>query len=183
MLRGYIFILLLLISMASYSQEKLYNILPMIEGQVQFEEVVPVENVSKDDLYKRAKKWIVETYKSANDVIQYDDPSGGEVIGKGFFEVNWQATFMHTYKVNVFHTVNIKVKDGRYKFVINGFRVKFHLPADKYSPPVDGDEPLETFNKAREKNAAKFASVVDAEMYTIVNSIKTGMKKSSKDDW
>ena len=52
-----------------------------------YQEVIEVSNISKDDLYTRARAWFVKGYKSANAVLQMDDRESGTIIGKGYFEV------------------------------------------------------------------------------------------------
>ena len=71
------------LSINSYSQEKLVDILPLVNGEVVYTEVIKVDSLNAKELYNRAKKWIVLNYKSANDVIQLDDKEDGILIGKG----------------------------------------------------------------------------------------------------
>lgn len=167
----------------AFSQEKLYDILPLADNKVSYSDVIVVDNINRDELLRRAKKWIVDSYKSANDVIQYEDIGEGEIIGKGHFETTWQATFMHTYKVNVLHTVKIQAKDGRYRYEITNLKVKFHIPADRLGPGTDVEEPVEEFNKKREKNVVKFASNIDSGVKSIIESLNSSIKKPSKNDW
>ncbi|MGI4760513.1 MAG: DUF4468 domain-containing protein [Janthinobacterium lividum] len=40
-------------------------------GRITYEGVVEVNGVSKADLFTRANAWVARTYRSANNVIQY----------------------------------------------------------------------------------------------------------------
>ena len=57
----------------------------------------------------RAKKWFVDNYKSAKDVIQLDDKENGEITGTGNFKISY-----YTRKPYISHTISIFVKEGRY---------------------------------------------------------------------
>lgn len=94
--------------------------MPLVDGKVVFSEVVPVEGVTADQLYTRAKMAVVEMFKSANDVIQLDDKENGVLIVKG------ANSFV--YKVNAFDegtgyvkfALKIYLKDEKYKIEISG---------------------------------------------------------------
>ena len=89
-----IFISLLLLPGICFSQKQkdpsedeirsAYSALPKAEGQYEWAEVVQMDSsVKKDDLYRNAKLFFANEFKSAKDVIQYDDRGEGKVIGKG----------------------------------------------------------------------------------------------------
>ena len=46
-------------------------------------EVVEVQGQKKDQLFESSKVWIAKSFKSANNVIQYQDQTTGTIIGKG----------------------------------------------------------------------------------------------------
>ena len=46
-------------------------------------EVIDVPNKTNDQIFEGSKIWIAESFKSANNVIQYADKETGSIIGKG----------------------------------------------------------------------------------------------------
>ena len=46
-------------------------------------EVIDVPNKTKDQIFEDSKIWIAQSFKSANNVIQYADKETGSIIGKG----------------------------------------------------------------------------------------------------
>ena len=46
-------------------------------------EVIDVPNKTKDQIFEGSKIWIAQSFKSANNVIQYADKETGSIIGKG----------------------------------------------------------------------------------------------------
>ena len=177
------FCLLLTISSFGQSDPKLLDILPTKDGKVYYSEVVQIDSTDKSKLYTKAKKWFVDQYKSAKDVIQLDDKENGEIIGKGYFETQWQANFMTMQKVNVWHTVKVSVKDNKYRYEISNFELKWHTAPSKYSSGGNTEVLIEDFWKNRESNAKKYFAKVDTEVKSIISSLERFMKAPIGDDW
>lgn len=166
-----------------FGQDKLLGILPLKDGKVTYVDVVQVDSISKDELYKRTKRWFIDTYKSAKDVIQLDDKENGEVIGKGFFETYWQITFYSGQNINVWQTIKVQVKDGRYRYEITDFNVKYYVSPSQYTSATNVDMPLETWNQVREENCKKIYTKIDAEVQLLIISLEKFVKMQPKDDW
>jgi hypothetical protein len=69
-------------------------------------------NVKKAELYGRAKIWATFAFKSVKNVIQLDDPEGGNFIIKAI-SVN--------SKYNMNFSMRFTVKDEKYRLIISGF--------------------------------------------------------------
>ncbi|MFZ1806390.1 MAG: DUF4468 domain-containing protein [Cyclobacteriaceae bacterium] len=160
--------LLLLTTIHSLAQETLGEILPLEGGMVTYSDVVSVDQASADELYLRAKKWFVNTYKSANDVIQLDDKESGEIIGKGNFGIVY-----YSRDPSIKHTVSIAVKEGRYKYNITDL---------VYSDKQGDNFPIEQFPNGW-AGKKKLYSSIDTNVSAIVLSIEKAMKSAKKDDW
>src|SRR6185295_10503187 len=119
--------------------------------------VAHVDTIMAPELYNRAKRWLVKEYVSAKDVIQLDDPQNGEIIGKGFFKETWQVTFYAFQPIDVYHTVTIQVKDGRFRYTINGFRVKYYVSPTQYTSSSNVDMALEDWPATTGENAQRIA--------------------------
>jgi hypothetical protein len=50
-----------------------------------FEKVIDVPGFSKSDLYVKANAWFVETFNSAESVIEFQDKEAGKIMGKYVF--------------------------------------------------------------------------------------------------
>lgn len=151
----------------SYGQDKLSDILPLIDNKVAYSEVVYVEGVGKSELYNRAKKWFVTTYKPAKDVIQMENIEFGEIMGTGAFKVSF-------YLKNpiISHTVTLSVKDGRFKYLITDL-VYADNQGDKF--------PLENYPKSW-FGKKKLFETVDNEVRQLIVSIEKSMK-SKTEEW
>jgi len=161
-------VLLTIGSLSVFGQDKLLDILPLENGVVTYTAVIQVDSSDKNTLYIRAKKWFVETYNSARDVIQLDDKENGEITGKGNFKISY-----YTRDPYISHTVSIFVKDGRYKYVVTGF---------SYSDNQNEKFAIEEFPKSW-AGKKKLYTKVDEGVKEIIASIEKFMKSKPKDDW
>ncbi len=174
----------LFLSISSFGQDqKLMGILPMKDGKVNYTDIVMIDSMDKSKLYNKAKKWFIDQYKSAKDVIQLDDKENGEVIGKGFFETEWQTSIMSVQNVSVWHTVKVYMKDNKFKYEITNFKLKYYVPPTQFSSGSIIETAIEDFGKDREKNTKRYFADVDKQVITLISSLLNFMKAPVKDDW
>lgn len=108
-------LLLLLLPLFSYSQTDTLLI---------YTDIVTVENVSKDQLFTRARAWLVDAFKDSKEVIQVQDKETGELIAKGIMKSDVPyKNFMGTTVVPCYTSFkfSIWVKDGKYKYEMTDF--------------------------------------------------------------
>jgi len=165
------------------AQDKHLNVLPLVDGKITYTDVVKVDSVSKDELYNRAKRWFVDNYNSSKDVIQLDDKENGEIIAKGFFEEFWQVTAYSGMNVNVWQKIQIQIKDGRYKYEITDFRIKYFVSASQYTAATNIDNSLEEWNIKRVKNCQRILVKIDDYIKSLILSLDLAMKIESDDSW
>ncbi|WP_165836081.1 DUF4468 domain-containing protein [Marinifilum breve] len=88
----------------------------------EYTEVVNVDGKTADQLYSSAREWFAETFKSANAVLQMDDPVAGKLIGNGISQVHITVRSM-TVPVDMSFSIKVFVKDGKYKYDINSILI------------------------------------------------------------
>jgi uncharacterized protein YceK len=71
-------------------------------------EIVEAEGTSKDDLYVRANSWAVDTFVSAESVIEFQDKDAGIIKGKYLFNVVG-GMYFHDVKT----TITVETRDGK----------------------------------------------------------------------
>ena len=175
-----LFIISLLIPTVTFSQTKTINpdsIFKVIDGRYTIEKIVPVENVVKNNLYQKGLRWLVMTYRSANNVIQLQDSINGEIIGKGNLNaICWNK------KIDVEHTIDILFKDGRFKVVVNQLIITIHNSANGIDYPHT--ESIETL-KLNGKDKLKLYTAVNDEIEKLINDLTKSMQSESKakEDW
>jgi len=153
--------------------EKVQGLFPLDpSGKVFFQEVVTTEGVSAGDLYSQAKAWAALAYRSAKDVIQLDDREGGRLVLKGSIQdaIGGTGTFF------VRHTFAIEVKDGKYRYTVDGFQ---------WAPAGGSEQPLESFlNKSGDPRMFYRAPLerVHAKLLLLIEGLKAAMTKPA-DKW
>jgi len=153
------------------------SIFKVIDGRYTIEKIVSVENVIKNNLYQKGLRWLVMTYRSANNVIQLQDSINGEIIGKGNLN-----TICWNKKIDVEHTIDILIKDGRFKVIVNQFIITIHNSANGIDYPHT--EPIETL-KLNVKDKLKLYTSVNDEIEKLINDLTKSMQSESKakEDW
>lgn len=79
-----------------------------------YERIIEIPGQTKDQIYIKANSWFVETFNSAESVIEFQDKEAGKIMGKYVFSY---AEGVYTYSVK--QTVNISIKDDKVRVIIN----------------------------------------------------------------
>ena len=82
------------------------------DGIVEYSEIVQAPELSEGQLYDKCLIWFAEQFKSANEVIQYQNKENSTIIAKGaFIEESYNLLWRFTLK--------IECKDGRFRYILN----------------------------------------------------------------
>lgn len=88
-------------------------------------EVVKLSDTTRtaDDLYKTAKRWFVDAFRDAEEVVQLDDPVTHTIVGKGNFRYKSTIFFGSAIRHGTMRfTVEIVAKAGRYRVRFYDYR-------------------------------------------------------------
>jgi len=130
--------------------------LPLFAFSQEYSEVVEVPGKNIDQLYATAREWFAETFNSANNVLQMDDPVAGKLIGKGSTHISESYIAGGIVKVPITmdwypnFTIKVSIKDGKYKCDITDITIK---TSNELLGPME--QPFGTYlnNKDYYKNA------------------------------
>ena len=179
----FILIIALFITHEIVAQERLLGILPLKEGKVTYSDIVPIQGVSKEEMYKRVKLWFIESYNSGKDVIQIDDKDHGEIIGKGCFIAKWNFRFYTTLSMNVWKTIKIQIKNDSLKYEFSDFRLNNYFFPTQNASLSNTSVPLEEWNKGHDANNKRFYPRINNQMISLINSLESAIKSKGKDNW
>ncbi|MEL7600563.1 MAG: DUF4468 domain-containing protein [Proteiniphilum sp.] len=166
----------------------IYNeFLPVIDGMITFSEVVQVDSLSKNDIFLRAHDWIIKTFNSAKDVIQFADKDAGKIVcktvtgatvGKGWNKVTIDP---------VFYLLTIEVRSGRYKITASNFVHEYSVGMGAMK--TSGSNPLESYyllasptKKEYETNIA-FAEIIAGNIQNIFDSAFDAISEVGDEEW
>jgi ABC-type long-subunit fatty acid transport system fused permease/ATPase subunit len=160
--------------------------LPIVNGTVIYEQVVDIPNKTKDELYKNAKLWFVNTFKSAKNVLQNDDKSDGEIIGKGNMPVYWKILLAGTQNAVCNFAVQIDCKANKYRYKIYSLSVDFvsstYTAGTDYNVETLLGKVLGTAKCSIAKSVCKSVlKSLGVESQNLIGSIKNGMAKQADD--
>jgi hypothetical protein len=171
--------------------------IPVIDGIYQYQEVVNLDSniYKKGNLYNNSKLYFVDSYKSAKDVIQYDDKDQGKVIGKGFFSIStnqkYNLMFTGNIKWDVYYTIEIFCKNGRYRYRIYDIYINDFETAENGQSRSMESVPVSNLSSLRKeswykKGVDKLSLDMPAEFVSSITTLKSYMAKtdiSKKDDF
>lgn len=158
--------------------------MPMKDGKVCYEAVIPVDSVSASQIYKRLKAFVFDSFRSGKDVIQQDDSVARQLRTAGTIQCYWQNSITTTFEVNLWHHLAISVRDGRFKYTITDFRVQMLLPQYK-APSKSVDDPLEQWNTERPKNLVNACAGFHANILAFIEGMVAAARApgTAEEDW
>lgn len=156
---------------------------------ISYSEVVQVEGATKDELYQRAKNWFVDTFRSANDVIQLDDKENGQIVGKGNFSYSQKVTWAAVANNTIRFTAAITIKDGRYKYEFSNFEHSMAVPGTPLNlglitdaEPIRKGFPKKTIEKIYVEAVQEIADNV-ASLSVSLKSAMASPTQAQSNDW
>ena len=162
------------------------DILPIDEktGQITYSDVVQADDIGKDVLYARAKEWFALSFKSAQNVIQLDDNENGKLIGKASFGVDI-TTLAKVNAGYVLFTVEIQVKDGRYKYIFSDFWHEAGTSSVATPGDLRQEKPKGGLMTMGRKNWNSIKSQTNENALAMIRSLEETMTSTSDsdDDW
>jgi len=120
------------------NEAKIKKYFPVVEGRVEYAEVVKLDSTYTDDLlFKNARQWLVDNFKSGKDVLQTEDKEGGYIIGQGFFSMMTNPVSLFYSNSQIWFSMKIEVKDGRYRYTFYDIIYKYTMSMGKTSADLD----------------------------------------------
>lgn len=162
---------------------------PFVGGKPFFSIVESLDGRTADQLYAQAKLAVAEMFKSAQNVIQLDDPTNKIIIAKGNYKID-ESNALTKCVTYVSFMMKIACKDGRYKVDLTDFNNSITIATN---PPVEiAGSNLTDANCINKKGECKKSGyglhrrmIIDTKD-VIFTSLKDKMSHNSlttQDDW
>lgn len=148
-------------------------------GSYSYENVVNVENVAKEEMFKRAQQWVLSNLKTGDNNIGFNE--GNQTInntativlaaGRG---LNWAIT--HAV---VNFKIQLEFREGRYKFIFNNIVVQA-----AYADGIVETMAYETITR-NNKPARHIKKEVNEKLSVLASSLAAAVKggKTANDNW
>lgn len=141
-------------------------------------EIIDVPNKTKDQIFEGSKIWIAQSFKSANNVIQYADKDTGSIIGKGNIQYPCDG-FIDCGafgKDIVNFTIKIDIKNDKARVVISDIkRTNLTYVQGGYNANLGRESPINIVEH-QQKITVKLKNVVDQYKVAITSS-------NANDNW
>jgi hypothetical protein len=135
-------------------------------GKYTKQEVIDIENLSKDDLFNKTIEWITLNYNSVDDVIQLKNKELGKIIVKGNFSC---SMYMKQGWIN--HTLVLDFKDNKFRYKYTDF---------SYYSSGSGEMPFEKSMMSKKKMLKTTEEKIDN---SILNLKEHLIKNKDDSNW
>jgi hypothetical protein len=149
------------------------NIFPLKDNVI-FYEIIDstLKGVSKEQLYTRAKTWVIRTFNYPRAVTEMDDKENGIIMGKGAFDYVTPMVQMSIQRGTIKYTFKITVRDNKYRFQI------FDLLRENNSPVSEWYQENKT--KTKRKYIIKQFEIINEKIKSLIDDFITSIRDSSK---
>ena len=137
MFKKYFLVFSILALTGCVTQEQMQANQAALENSLkEYVEIVEIDSFSQKEIYVESKRWLARNFKSSNNVIQYDDPETGTIIGKGNFAFPCTGYIECTAYANsnVNFTLTIESKDNRARLKFDDLGI--YMPSSMYNGMV-----------------------------------------------
>jgi uncharacterized protein with TBP-like fold DUF4468 len=160
-------------------------------GKVIFTDVVRLEGMTNDEIFEKAKLWVVSTLKSGDNMVELDGTNSDKIIGTGNIVIpqNEINEFIKPLKYFSNYTLNFKFivffKDNRLKYSVENFNFSFISTRKAYNTGlVDIIDMTDIMTKKQNVNFSEAIRVVSGKyVENLIKDFITSMNKKEDNNW
>ncbi|GAB3904453.1 hypothetical protein GCM10028803_33910 [Larkinella knui] len=146
---------------------KIHGILPVINQKVAYAEVVDCGSVSQIELFRRARLWAAQSFRSASESFNLSDKETGDLVGKAVQVVTLPRSETSAGGVFTF----------RYTFVIECANRKYRATITHVELEADGKSvPVEVYCQKNDKDLRAIYTELDKQFKGVLASIQDEVK-------
>ena len=166
-----LFLIVFSIPFFSFSQtsiELLRSNFPIVDDRVVYQDIVDLKTpIKASEIYIKARLWIIDSFYSSKDVLQFEDKENNILIAKGHLNIGHNSGVIG----KDWFTLKIEAKDGKYRCTIYDIRYNWKVVQFEMNDPIEswipGSGPIKLKEKDFEK--ARFREMVNS-FYKALNS-------------
>lgn len=171
-------------AMAGKKEDEVAYLLQNKDGSWAYEEIVQIPNITKEELFKRGKAWILENMKTGDNNIAFDDKEF-TINNNGTMKIDSKTFFSWAITEGAFNfKFHVWLKDGKYRFRVDNVVAYLIVNANNALSPktVLYSEMEEDDNKGTRYMKAQ----INDNLVPFVAAFKRGMASATtqaKNDW
>lgn len=165
--------------------EDLY--LPKEDGKVIYQKVLDLKGMSAKDIFRRANFWFIDSFKSPNDVINYNNPEEGIIMGKGNVNLTWvneKAALVTPITVLLSFSVKMEVKEEKLRYSV--FDLSISDLTLRNFRPIESEFTQEKMYSKKgkpDKYSWDWYYLYEDAIRSLESSIEKGVNKNESKDW
>ncbi len=151
-------------------------------GKIIYTGIVEVPNATEENLFFKANEWFAIFFKSSKDVIQFSEKESGKIIGKGITSVYFKTLGMTKDVGYVSFTIDIDIKEGRFRYTIRDF---WHHAGSSSNVISPGDLRIEKSGFQLAKKAwIQIKEQTDESIKQMIKDMESSMSSQNNNkDW
>lgn len=165
--------------------EELY--LPKENGKIVYQKVLDLKGIQTKEIFKRANFWFIDSFKSPNDVISYNNHEEGIIIGKGTTNLTWvneNAIIVAPLTIHLRFTVKIEVKEEKLRYSIFDLAISDMTLLNYREIETEFTQEKMYSKKGKpNKNSWDWYYIYEDAVRSLESSIEKGVNKSDSKDW
>lgn len=164
-------------------------------GKVKYTAVIELPGQSKEEIYKKAKLWIVSTLKSGDNMVELTGTNTDQVVGTGNLRIDSLQLAKKRYADHA--SLNFKFivfcKEGKLKYSLENIIFNYDYSTIYYDKPrVDVDcEPqdlvIPQYANPNKKEIELFKTstpiLIQRNINALLENFTKAMKKTADDNW
>lgn len=135
-----------------------------------YEGIVPVEGVTKEEMFKRAKQWVLSNFKTGDNNAQFDEQDLS-IFNSPTIVLKSEQAFLN-------FKISILFKEGKYKFRFDNLVITAQINGRNYTNPYGPKRFGKGFFKNVMIESNQVLSALTLDLDNVIKGIKT-----KKDDW
>jgi len=161
-------------------------------GKVEFTDVIQLEGMSKDEIFKKAKMWMVSTLKSGDNMVELDGSTSDQIVGTGNLkplinDVKTKNRF-RIQDANLNFKFIVFCKEGRTKYTVSNITLSLTTIPQGGSPIVrtnlDNIEDCPGYNEKYQLIYRDFVKQLTNEnINALINDFTANLQLKDEDDW
>ena len=148
-------------------------------NKITWQETVPLDSVTRDEMFDRCKRWLAHYYKS--ETFNLDSKATYTISKTGDFIINLTYDFKYKSQNNISYTITLNQKEGKYRVTITDFMFYKVAVGAKTKTSLEL-----AYSKMNNQNKSETTSQILKEINTVLADLKTFMEKGvikTQDDW
>ena len=159
-------------------------------NKIKYSEILKLSDLSKEQIYSKAKLWIVSTLKSGDNMVELTGNSSDQIVGTGNMLLDSVKLTMKGKAYSKDAHLNFKfivlVKEGRLKYSVENFSIPFKdaIGAGYVESGIDQIKKPYSVPAGKMNEYQQIMEVyLDRKIRQVISNFESAMRTTPDEDW